>query len=57
MSGTVIHNLGEDATVTVEIRYENGDKKVVLVVLDGNDVMEFDLSPLRFWTIPARTQT
>lgn len=50
MSGTVVHNLGNDATVTVEIREENGNKKAILVIVDGDDVMEFDLTPLRFWT-------
>lgn len=52
MSATTVYKLGEDATVTIEIREQGGNKKAVLIVLDGDDVMTFDLSVLRFWDMP-----
>ena len=43
------HTLSSDSWI-IEVREENGNKKVVLVVNDGEEIMEFDLTSLRFWT-------
>lgn len=44
--GVTIYPLGEDATTSIEIRDEKGEKKWVLVIVEENEIAEFDLTLL-----------